>query len=166
MRSNRNWQKSEVKQLMARSFQARWLGSTFLPHNLLFRNPFTAYDRTDVMAQTLEDNLFDTRPLGLPLVYDVHHHRCHGDDLDVEAATSLALETWDREPLFHVSSPRDGWRADNPRSHSDYIDVRDFPTIWDGMDITVEVEAKAKELAVLKLKKALERRARRKAAQR
>jgi hypothetical protein len=34
------------------------------------------------------------------------------------------------------------------------------------MDITVEVEAKAKELAVRKLKKALERRAKRKAAQR
>jgi UV DNA damage endonuclease len=102
--------------------------------------------------------------LGLPLVYDVHHHRCHGDDLDIEAATRLSLETWNREPLFHVSSPRDGWRSDNPRPHSDYIDLRDFPTIWDGLDITVEVEAKAKELAVLKLKAALERRVKRKAA--
>lgn len=34
------------------------------------------------------------------------------------------------------------------------------------MDITVEVEAKAKELAVLKLKKALKRRAGRRAARR
>jgi len=100
--------------------------------------------------------------LGLPLVYDVHHHRCHGDDLDVETATREALETWNREPLFHVSSPRGGWRADNPRSHSDYIELRDFPTCWDELDITVEVEAK--ELAVRKLQAALKRRAKRKAA--
>jgi UV DNA damage endonuclease len=104
--------------------------------------------------------------LGLPLVYDVHHHRCHGDDLDVETVTKLAIETWNREPLFHVSSPRDGWRSDNPRSHSDHIDLRDFPAIWDHLDITVEVEAKAKELAVRKLQAALQRRANRKAARR
>jgi UV DNA damage endonuclease len=102
--------------------------------------------------------------LGVPLVYDVHHHRCHGDGLDVETATERAIATWVREPLFHVSSPRDGWQTDNPRSHSDYIHLRDFPSLWEGMDITVEVEAKAKERAVRKLKRALERRARRKAA--
>jgi UV DNA damage endonuclease len=102
--------------------------------------------------------------LGLPLVYDVHHHRCHGDELDEETATKRAIETWNREPLFHVSSPRDSWRSNNPRSHSDYIELRDFPTFWDGLDITVEVEAKAKELAVRKLQAALKRRAKRKAA--
>jgi len=97
--------------------------------------------------------------LGLPLVYDVHHHRCHGDDFSIEVVTKRAIETWNREPLFHVSSPRDGWRSDTPRCHSDYIDLRDFPSLWDGMDITVEVEAKAKELAVRKLQAALRRRA-------
>ena len=106
-----------------------------------------------------EDLLPLCEELGLPLVYDVHHHRCLGDGLDVEAATHHAVKTWDREPLFHVSSPREGWGADNPRPHSDFIDLLDFPSLWDGMTITVEVEAKAKELAVLSLKRALERRA-------
>jgi UV DNA damage endonuclease len=99
--------------------------------------------------------------LAVPLVYDVHHHRCHGDDLEIEAATRHAIATWNREPLFHVSSPRDGWRADDPRPHSDTIAVRDVPISWDTLDITVEVEAKAKELAVRKLQAALERRSRR-----
>ncbi len=94
----------------------------------------------------------------LPMVYDVHHHRCHGDELSSDAATQRAMETWNREPLFHVSGPRDGWGSDNPRSHSDYIDLRDFPVVWDQLDITVEVEAKAKELAVRKLRAALKRR--------
>ena len=118
----------------------------------------------DDRTYTPSDLLPVCHDLGQPLVYDVHHHRCHGDELDEETATRRAIETWNREPLFHVSSPRDGWQADNPRSHSDYIDLRDFPSLWDGMDITVEVEAKAKELAVRRLKTALERRAKRKAA--
>ena len=113
----------------------------------------------DDRIHTPTDLLPVCQNLGLPLVYDVHHHRCHGDGLDVETATGLAVGTWGREPLFHVSSPRDGWGADNLRPHADHIDLPDLPSLWDGMDITVEVEAKAKELAVLRLKKALEGRA-------
>lgn len=120
----------------------------------------------DDRVYTPRDLLPVCHQIGLPLVYDVHHHRCHGDDLDVPEATRLAMETWDREPLFHVSSPRHGWHSDNHRPHHDYIDLRDFPVLWDELKVTVEVEAKAKELAVLRLKEALERRAKRKTKKR
>jgi UV DNA damage endonuclease len=88
----------------------------------------------------------------------VHHHRCNPDGLSVEQATEQAIGTWDREPLFHISSPIDGWNGSRPGSHHDFIDVRDLPKCWLDLDLTVEVEAKAKEVAVLKLKKELERR--------
>lgn len=87
----------------------------------------------------------------IPLVYDVHHHRCLPDGLNVQQATDAALKTWNREPLFHISSPKEGWGAKDPRPHHDYIDISDFPREWRILNITVEVEAKAKELAVLKL---------------
>jgi UV DNA damage endonuclease len=93
--------------------------------------------------------------MGIPLVYDVHHHRCLSDGSRVETITEMAIGTWDREPLFHLSSPKDGWKSGKLRNHDDYIDVSDFPSFWMNLDITVEVEAKAKELAVLKLKKDL-----------
>jgi len=94
------------------------------------------------------------RRAGVPLVYDVHHHRCHGDGLSVEEATELAAETWDgREQWCHISSPKFGWMAANPRPHADYIDPADFPDVWRGRTLTVDVEAKAKERAVLALKK-------------
>jgi len=109
----------------------------------------------DDRTYTPSDLIPMCQKIGIPLVYDVHHHRCHGDGLDLNSATALAVKTWDREPLFHVSSPREGWQADNPRPHHDYIDTRDFPALWRGMNITVEVEAKAKELAVSKLRKEL-----------
>ncbi len=88
---------------------------------------------------------------GVPLVYDVHHHRCLPDGLSVEDATQQALATWNREPLFHLSSPLGGWHSGTPRSHDDYIDPADMPACWRDLQITVEVEAKAKELAVKKL---------------
>jgi UV DNA damage endonuclease len=102
-----------------------------------------------------EDLLPLCRDTGIPLVYDVHHHRCHADSLSVREATEAAISSWTREPLFHISSPLEGWKGKGPERHHDYIDVADFPKEWRGLGITVEVEAKAKELAVIKLKNAL-----------
>ncbi|MGI9040376.1 MAG: UV DNA damage repair endonuclease UvsE [Gemmatimonadales bacterium] len=92
------------------------------------------------------------RRLGVPLVYDVHHHRCRADGLSVEEATLAAAETWNgREPYSHISSPRDGWDAGNPRPHAGYVDPGDWPEAWRGVGMTVDVEAKGKERAVTAL---------------
>jgi UV DNA damage endonuclease len=107
---------------------------------------------------TPADLLPVTRANGVPLVYDVHHHRCNRDDLSEEEATTQAIATWNREPLFHISSPIEGWDGPTPERHHDFIDLKDFPKWWHGLDVTVEVEAKAKELAVLKLMQQLRKR--------
>lgn len=100
---------------------------------------------------TPSDLLPVCRETGVPLVYDVHHHRCCADGLSVAAATELALSTWNREPLFHLSSPLNGWSGPHPERHHDEIDPRDFPRSWLSLSITIDVEAKAKEIAVSKL---------------
>jgi UV DNA damage endonuclease len=109
----------------------------------------------DDRTYTPADLLPLCRAEGIPFVYDVHHHRCNRDGLSEEEATEQAIATWNREPLFHISSPIDGWRGSKPERHHDFIDVKDFPNCWRALDLTVEVEAKAKEVAVLKLKKEL-----------
>jgi UV DNA damage endonuclease len=92
------------------------------------------------------------RSLGVPLVYDAHHHRCHPDGLSADEATDLAAATWDgREPYGHISSPREGWHGGNPRPHADFIDIADFPRAWLERRMTVDVEAKQKERAVMRL---------------
>lgn len=92
---------------------------------------------------------------GIPLVYDVHHHRCNPDGLSVDRATKLAVATWNREPMFHLSSPLEGWSGPKPERHHDFIQVADFPACWRRRKITVEVEAKGKEIAVARLRSEL-----------
>jgi UV DNA damage endonuclease len=123
-----------------------------------------AVDRLSARARSRlalenDDRLFTPADLlpfcervALPLVYDAHHHRCKADDLPVAEATARAAATWGRrEPYFHISSPRAGWGGGDPRPHADYIDVSDVPESWLQMSATVDVEAKAKERAVLKV---------------
>lgn len=112
----------------------------------------------DDRIYTVRDLLPVCRQLGIPLVYDVHHHRCNPDGLTIEEATSDTVKLWQqlgREPYFHLSSPREGWRHGSPRPHADYIDPADFPANWKAITATVDIEAKAKELAVLRIKRDL-----------
>jgi UV DNA damage endonuclease len=117
------------------------------------RNRLTV--ENDDKTYTPADLLPICKAEGIPLVYDVHHHRCNQDELSVEEATEQAVATWKREPMFHISSPIEGWKGPKPRRHHDFINVTDFPECWRDLTLTVEVEAKAKEVAVLKLKKQL-----------
>jgi len=112
----------------------------------------------DDTTYTPADLLPLCRKIGIPLVYDAHHHRCLPDELSIEEATEQAIQTWDREPMFHISSPLEGWKGPKPHRHHDFINVRDFPDCWEDRELTVEVEAKAKEQAVLKLMQSLRNR--------
>ncbi|HYG74622.1 MAG TPA: UV DNA damage repair endonuclease UvsE [Planctomycetota bacterium] len=120
----------------------------------------------ELIALENDDRVFtvkDLAPLcaaqGMKFIYDVHHHRCLPDGLSETEALKLCVESWrGAEPWLHLSSPLGGWSAKDPRAHADYINPRDVPAEWLEMDVTVDIEAKAKELAVLKLKRWLKSR--------
>lgn len=108
----------------------------------------------DDRSYTVADLLPVCTEMEIPLIYDVHHHRCNPDDLNVEAATDLALTTWCARatlPLMHLSSPRIPWGEGDPRPHADFVDPLDIPRCWSGINAIVDVEAKAKERAVMEL---------------
>ncbi len=105
----------------------------------------------DDRAYTPRDLLPLCERINIPFVYDVHHHRCLPDGLSEAAVTAKALKTWNREPLFHVSSPINGWDGAHPRRHHDYLNPADIPAGWLDLDITVDIEAKAKETAIARL---------------
>ena len=58
--SKRTWDKETVLELMGRNYKRRWFGNWFWPVNI-FKYWFTSYDRSDIMAQTLADNLYDIK---------------------------------------------------------------------------------------------------------
>ena len=118
----------------------------------------------DDRSYSPEDLVGICQSMEIPFVYDVHHHRCLPDSLSIIEATELCLQSWEnggREPYFHISSPKQGYDSAKPRVHSDFISVNDVPLHWLNIghqrDITIDVEAKAKEHAVLQLQSDINR---------
>ena len=87
----------------------------------------------------------------IPITFDFFHHTFCTGELSTDVAATLAASTWasGMRPLAHVSNSRKLFEDDSvmERSHSDYIyDI--IPGIGSIFDI--ELEVKAKELALLK----------------
>ena len=91
--------------------------------------------------------------IGIPIVFDYHHHRFNTGGLSEEDALEVAISTWgDVVPVVHYSESRNIEQEDDkirPQAHSDY--VYDYIDTYDNR-VDIMVEAKAKELAVLKYK--------------
>jgi UV DNA damage endonuclease len=115
--------------------------------------------------------------IGRPVVWDILHHHCHDPDgIPDREALELATATWPRgvTPKMHFSSPktaveertkRVGRRVERSlvmpqlRAHADVIDPIAFEAfltaIAPGIDVDVMLEAKAKDLALLRLREQL-----------
>jgi UV DNA damage endonuclease len=92
--------------------------------------------------------------IGIPIVFDYHHHRFCTGDLSEREALEMAISTWptDIVPVVHYSESRNIEQKDDkirPQAHSDY--VYDYIDTY-GNEVDIMVEAKHKELAVLKYK--------------
>ena len=90
--------------------------------------------------------------IGIPIVFDFHHHMLHPDGQTEQEALELALSTWPSNiiPVVHYAESR-SVEYNNPKikpqAHSDYINgpINDY-----GHCIDVMIEAKHKELALLR----------------
>jgi len=92
--------------------------------------------------------------IGVPIVFDYHHHRFCDGGLSEQEALELAISTWPKDivPVVHYSESRSKERLDEsirPQAHSDY--VYDYIDNY-GHNIDIMVEAKHKELAVQRYK--------------
>jgi len=90
--------------------------------------------------------------IGIPIVFDYHHHQFQTGDLSEREALEMAISTWpdDIVPVVHYSESRREEQLDEsirPQAHSDYI-YNKIDTY--GHDVDIMVEAKHKELAVKK----------------
>jgi UV DNA damage endonuclease len=89
------------------------------------------------------------KKIGIPIVFDYHHHKFCTGGMSEQEALEMALSTWgDIKPVTHYSESRRDEQKDETirvQAHSDYV----YNKIeMYGNDFDIMVEAKAKELAV------------------
>ena len=92
------------------------------------------------------------KEVGVPIVFDYHHHRFCDGGMSEKEALEMAISTWPKgiTPVVHYSESRCKEQLDEsirPQAHSDY--VYDYINSY-GNNIDVMIEAKHKELAVKK----------------
>jgi len=90
--------------------------------------------------------------VGVPVTFDYHHHWCHPGKLTQEDALKLAATTWPKniKQLVHYSSCQmihENSEQTNKRAHADYI--YEYIETY-GLHLDIELEVKAKELALQK----------------
>jgi len=133
----------------------------------------------DDRVYTVGDVLSVHRQTGIRVVFDRMHHQCNPTPgLGERDALRLALDTWPEgtKPKIHFSSPRTSmnlshkgsgtdrqYKAREPRlsHHADLIDpfafIEFLRSTADGLDFDVMLECKAKDIALLRLRRHLER---------
>jgi UV DNA damage endonuclease len=114
----------------------------------------------DDKSYTAMDVLDICKELKIPMVLDVHHHKCVNNGERIWEMLDDIFDTWKGEyfpPKIHFSSPKN---KKDYRSHSDWIDFGEFRqflsiAIGIGRDFDVMLEAKSKDSALLKLSEEL-----------
>ena len=103
------------------------------------------------------DNDSVYKRIGIPIVFDYHHHMLHPGGQSEQEALELALSTWgDIKPVVHYAESRSlehGNPKIKPQAHSDLV----YSTLNDyGNEFDIMIEAKHKEQALLKYRKNIE----------
>lgn len=134
----------------------------------------------DERSFSVADTVWIHDRTGLRLVFDSLHHLNNPGGMEVAEAAALALKTWpsDQRPKVHFSSPRTemrvvqqvdpetGRKAEAIRppiwtQHSDYVNPFEFIAFLQQVQglrpFDVMLEAKAKDLALLRLREDLQR---------
>ena len=124
-----------------------------LPNSVKSRLTVENDDKATMYSvKDLYDGVF--KVIGIPIVFDYHHHRFCDGGLSEKEALEMAISTWPKgiTPVVHYSESRSKERLDEsirPQAHSDY--VYDYIDSY-GNDVDIMIEAKHKELAIDKYK--------------
>ncbi|WP_277585541.1 UV DNA damage repair endonuclease UvsE [Psychrobacillus antarcticus] len=117
----------------------------------------------DDTSFTLDDTLYLCEKLGIPLVFDYHHHLAYHQNENWEDNWERVVATWKDSPLpikMHISSPKSDAEF---RHHADIVDVDMFFRFLKEIKGTVPqidcmIEAKSNDEALFTLIKQIENR--------
>ena len=116
------------------------------------RKRLTVENDDKASMYSVSDLMYIHHKIGIPIVFDYHHHQFCTGGLSERQALLLAISTWRKSgitPVVHYSESK-ALHEENikikPQAHSDYITA--LPDTH-RMSVDIMVEAKAKELAIL-----------------
>ncbi len=100
---------------------------------------------------SVKDLMYIHEKIGIPIVFDYHHHKFCNGGISEKEALRLAISTWPKgiRPIVHYSESKSLHESNSlikEQAHSDYINT--LPKVY-GYNIDIMVEAKAKELSIL-----------------
>ena len=100
---------------------------------------------------SVKDLMYIHERIGIPIVFDYHHHKFCTGDMTEQEALELAISTWPKgiTPVVHYSESKALHESNDklkPQAHSDYIN--NLPNTY-GNKVDIMVESKAKELSIL-----------------
>lgn len=100
---------------------------------------------------SVKDLMYIHERIGIPIVFDYHHHKFCTGDMTEQEALELAISTWPKgiTPVVHYSESKSLHESNDkikPQAHSDYI--KQVPNTY-GNNVDIMVESKAKELSIL-----------------
>lgn len=115
------------------------------------KNRLTIENDDKASMYSVSDLMYIHKKIGIPIVFDYHHHQFCTGDLTEKAALELAATTWPDgiRQVVHYSESKaihENNTKLKPQAHSDYINS--LPNTY-GNQVDVMCECKAKELAIL-----------------
>jgi UV DNA damage endonuclease len=115
------------------------------------KNRLTVENDDKASMYSVNDLMYIHKKIGIPIVFDYHHHQFCTGDLTEQAALELAATSWPDgiRPVVHYSESKaihENNTKIKPQAHSDYINS--LPNTY-GNQVDVMCECKAKELAIL-----------------
>ena len=120
-----------------------------LPHSVQTRLTVENDDKASMYS--VKDLMYIHERIGIPIVFDYHHHKFCTGDMTEQEALELAISTWPKgiTPVVHYSESKALHESNQklkPQAHSDYIN--NLPSTY-GNNVDIMVESKAKELSIL-----------------
>ena len=96
------------------------------------------------------------KEIGIPIVFDYHHHKFRNDGETEEEALRLAVSTWNNiTPVVHYSQSRSVEHNDPKIRENAHSDSYWEPVNTYGLDLDVVLECKHKELGLFKMRELL-----------
>ena len=125
-----------------------------LPYSVQSRLTVENDDKASMYS--VKDLLYIHQRIGIPIVFDYHHHKFNTGGLSEREALELAMTTWPEgiTPVVHYSESKalhENNSKIKPQAHSDFISdtIKTY-----GNKVDVMVESKMKELTIMEYRKA------------